>query len=75
MERRCKFMENCPQLMFNSAYRDASGINTTEMRTTLLQIMLKEVSTFCQQTTQWSDVHQVQIHKCIHCICYIIYQH
>ena len=54
-------MENCPQLMFSSTYRDASGINTTEMRTTLLQIMLKEVSTFCQQTTQWSDVHQVQI--------------
>ena len=68
-------MENCPQLMFSSTYRDASGINTTKMRTTLLQIMLKEVSTFFQQTTQWSDVHQVQIHKCIHCICYIIYQH
>ena len=57
-------MESYPHLMFNYYDRDEGrGINTAKMRSTLLQIMLEEVATFCQHSTQWSHVYQqVQIY-------------
>ena len=57
--------EDCPQLMFNSGYRDeASNLDTSHMRSILFTFMLKEVERFCQQTMQWSDMHS-QVFVCV----------
>ena len=44
MDRRCLFLENCPQLR-----------NTAKMRLTLFNVMKEEVGNFCEQSISLSS--------------------
>ena len=50
-------MENCPQLMFNSGFKNKKGLDTTRMRSILFKIMLEEVKVFCKKRMTWNDIN------------------
>lgn len=68
MERRCRLLENCPQLQYLEEgvhkYKDSKGeilpgFNPRNMRSTLFDLMKEEVQDFCENLVlQATDKHQ-----------------
>ena len=77
-------MEDCPQLMYNEGYvddvRDSQGVligrrYCSRMRSSLMDIMIKEVTSFClvdfKSSMQLKE--QVNIGNLLHCLSIYIY--
>ena len=72
MEQRCKFLEECPYVVYNCGqyFDKTERLNTHQLRSILFTIMLREVYNFCQDGISSKDYQQVYITSS--CICVYI---
>ena len=70
MKRRCNFLDNCPAYNYNNGkgeYDKATRTytDTTELGSTVMDTMLKEVGQFCDPSIKlkWSSGSHEQVRK------------